>query len=78
MKTETTLLGWFKYRKENRDMVCFECLAQSIPSERGNGYYTKNFYVSQEQGLHNGLKAGKVEIETNAWNSNILEKIKNI
>lgn len=78
MKTETTLLGWFKYRKENRDMVCFMCLAQSIPSERGNGYYTKNFYVNQDQELHNGLKAGKVEIETNAWNSNILEKIKNI
>lgn len=79
MKTETRLIGWFRYKnKEGRDMVCFMVTAQPIPQDKGDGFYTKNFYVSADLGMHNGLKMGKVEITTNAWNSNILEAIKNI
>lgn len=74
---QTTLLGYFRYRKNDIERVAVTVLANQIDKSRGDGYYTKTFYCDPSI-IPSGLKAGKVNVKTNAWNSNQLEEIANI
>lgn len=82
---KTKLIGWFEYKskKNDADMICFTVVGAPVREDRGSGFYTKSFYISKDDAIEKGidlekLRFGDVEISTNAWNSNILEGIKNI
>lgn len=74
---ETTMLGYFKYNKDGKDRAVINVLSSEIPSDRGNGYFVKAFYTTPDK-IPAGLKAGKVDVQTDPWNTNILVSIKNV
>lgn len=81
---QSSLIGYFYYKQKETgiDKVLITVMSSKIPESKGSGYYTKNFYCNREDfpqiTQNKELKAGKVEIITDAWNSNVLEAIYNI
>lgn len=78
----TTCIGFFNYSKKEtgKNMVCITLLTNPVPADKGSGYYNRPYYMSKDDFDQKcpDLKAGKVDVEFNAFNPYQIEKIKNV
>lgn len=78
----TTCTGFFYYtQKETKiEKVCITLLTNPVPADKGSGYYNRQYYMDRTlfNSMCPDLKAGKVEVEINAFNSYQIDKIKNV
>lgn len=78
----TTCTGYFYYsqKETGKSKVSITLLTNPVPPDKGSGYYNRQYYMDKEDFDQRcpDLKAGKVEVEFNAFNPYQIEKLKNV